>query len=146
MAAITTTIQVERPAADVFSYVTDPTRFHEWQQGVVGGHMDTAAEPTVGTRCVTTRRIGGKNRSSVSTVTRIDPTKRWAVQGIDGPIRATVDLTVQPITAGSSQLTISVDFTGHGIGKILVPLMVRPEARKAMPNNLAALKRNLEEH
>jgi hypothetical protein len=39
---------------------------------------------------------------------------------------------------------ISVDFTGHGIGKILVPLMVRPEARKEMPGNLAALKQRME--
>ena len=140
MAAITTTIQVDRPAADVFDYATDPTRFHEWQQGVVDGRMEAD-----GTRCVTTRRIGGANRSSVSTVTHVDPPKGWGVQGIDGPIRATVDLTVEPLTANSSQLTISVDFTGHGIGKVLVPLVVRPEARKEMPSNLAALKRCLED-
>lgn len=31
--------------------------------------------------------------------------------------------------ADRSQLTIGVDFTGHGIGKVLVPLVVRREAR-----------------
>jgi hypothetical protein len=67
------------------------------------------------------------------------------VRGIDGPIRAIVDLTVEPLNADKSQLTIRVDFTGHGIGKILVPLMVRREATKEMPTNLAALKRRLEE-
>jgi hypothetical protein len=34
---------------------------------------------------------------------------------------------------------------GHGIGKILVPLMVRREARKEMPENMAALRRLIEE-
>jgi hypothetical protein len=68
----------------------------------------------------------------------------WGVRGIDGPIRAMVDLTVQPLTADTSELTISVDFTGHGIGKILVPLMVRRAAAKEMPSNLATLKRRLE--
>jgi uncharacterized protein YndB with AHSA1/START domain len=24
---------VDRPAAEVFAYATDPTRFHEWQAG-----------------------------------------------------------------------------------------------------------------
>jgi hypothetical protein len=43
-----------------------------------------------------------------------------------------------------SRRTISVDFTGHGIGKILVPLMVRREARKEMPGNMAALKQKIE--
>jgi hypothetical protein len=38
-----------------------------------------------------------------------------------------------------------VDFTGHGIGKLLVPLVVRREARKEMPANLARLKDRLEE-
>ena len=33
----------------------------------------------------------------------------------------------------------------YGIGKILVPLMVRREARKEMPVNMAALKRLIEE-
>ncbi|MFI5063189.1 MAG: hypothetical protein ACHP9Z_04305 [Streptosporangiales bacterium] len=42
------------------------------------------------------------------------------------------------------RLTISVDFTGHGIGKVLVPLLVRREARKEMPDNMTALKRMIE--
>ena len=37
-----------------------------------------------------------------------------------------------------------MDFTGHGIGKILVPLAVRREARKEMPANMAALKQRME--
>jgi hypothetical protein len=98
----------------------------------------------VGTRCFTTRRIGGANRPSTSEITHINPPKTWGVRGTDGPIRATVDLTVEPVTADRSRLTIAVDFTGHGIGKILVPLLVRPEARKEMPINLATLKRRLE--
>ena len=107
--------------------------------------MDADGTPTVGTICHTTRRIGGAERPSVSEITHLDPPKTWGVRGIDGPIRATVDLTVQPLAADRSQLTISVDFTGHGIGKILVPLIVRREATKEMPTNLAKLKRRLEE-
>jgi hypothetical protein len=144
MAPIITTIQVDRCADDVFAYATDPTRFNEWQQGVVDGHMDAAGVPTVGTRCLTTRRIGGANRPSTSEVTHINPPKTWSVRGIDGPIRAIVDLTVEPLAASRSRLTIAVDFTGHGIGKLLVPLVVRREAAKEMPTNLAALKQRLE--
>ena len=66
------------------------------------------------------------------------------MRGTDGPIRATVDVTVVPVTDARSKLTISVDFTGHGIGKVLVPLIVRREARKEMPENMAALKRLIE--
>jgi len=148
MPPIVTSAEIERPAAEVFAYATDPTRFSEWQKGVVDGHMDGptdgAQPPAVGAKCVTTRRIGGANRSSTAELIQIDPPKTWGVRGIDGPIQAAVDVLVEPVTDSRSRLTISVDFTSHGIGKILVPLMVRREARKEMPDNMAALKRLIE--
>jgi hypothetical protein len=42
-------------------------------------------------------------------------------------------------------VSIAVDFAGHGIGKLLVPLVVRREAHKEMPANLARLKERLEQ-
>jgi uncharacterized protein YndB with AHSA1/START domain len=146
LAPIVTSAEIDRPADEVFTYATDPARFSEWQQGVIDGHMDGPADgtPAVGAKCVTTRRIGGANRPSTSELTHIDPPKTWGVQGIDGPIRATVEVRVEPLTDARSRLTISVDFTGAGIGKILVPLMVRREARKEMPVNMATLKKRIE--
>jgi uncharacterized protein YndB with AHSA1/START domain len=144
MAPISVTVDVDRPADEVFAYATDPARFHEWQQGVVDGHLEQAGAPAVGTRCVTTRRIGGANRQSVSEISHISPPETWGVRGVDGPIRSIVDVTVDRLAAHRSRLTVTVDFTGHGIGRVLVPLMVRPEARKEMPANVAKLKRRLE--
>jgi uncharacterized protein YndB with AHSA1/START domain len=148
MAPIVTSAEIDRPAAEVFAYATDPARFSEWQKGVVDGYIDGQGDgtgiPAVGAMCVTTRHIGGANRPSTSELTSIDPPKTWGVQGTDGPIRATVEVLVEPLTGSRSRLTISVDFTGHGIGKILVPLMVRREARKEMPENMATLKQRVE--
>ena len=144
MAPITVTADVDRPADQVFAYATDPSRFKEWQEGVVDGHMDSSTAVVPGTRCVTTRRIGGATRPATSEVTHIDRPRTWGVRGIEGPIRATVDLTVEPLTQTSSRLTISVDFDGHGIGKVLVPLIVRRQAQKEMPGNVARLKQQVE--
>jgi Polyketide cyclase / dehydrase and lipid transport len=135
---------VDRPAAHVFAYATDPTRFREWQHGVVDGHLEQPGPAQVGAKCVTTRRIGGANRAVTSELTHIDAPRTWGVRGIDGPIRATVDVTVEPLSATSSRLTIAVDFDGHGIGKLLVPLVVRRQAQKEMPTNVEALKRRIE--
>src|SRR5262249_35635863 len=143
-AAIVTSVEVDRPAGAVFAYATDPTRFHEWQKGVVSGRMERPDEPGVGMRCFTTRRMGGADRASTSEISHINPPRTWGVRGVDGPIRAIVDLTVEPLNDARSRLTISVDFTGHGVGKVLVPLVVRREAAKEMPTNLATLKQRLE--
>jgi uncharacterized protein YndB with AHSA1/START domain len=148
MAPIVTSAEIARPAAEVFAYATDPARFRDWQAGVVDGHMDgpasDTASPAVGATCVMTRRIGGADRPSTSQLVQIDPPRSWGVRGTDGPIRAAVDVQVEPLAGSRSRLTISVDFTGHGIGKILVPFIVRRQARKEMPANMAALKQQLE--
>ena len=80
-----------------------------------------------------------------SEITKLDPPTSWAVHGIDGPIRATVDVTVEPLNETSrSRVTITLDFEGHGIGKLLVPLIVRRQARGEMPANVERLKQRLE--
>jgi uncharacterized protein YndB with AHSA1/START domain len=140
----TTSIVIDRPAYDVFAYVTDPTQFHQWQQGVVSGGMEEPGTPTVGSVCTTTRRIGGANRASRSVVTKMNPPTSWAVHGIDGPIHALVDVTIQALDDARSSVSIDVDFEGHGIGKLLVPLVVRRQAAKEMPANVARLKDRLE--
>ena len=138
-------IEVDRPADQVFSYATDPSRFQEWQQGVVSGSMESkGGTPAVGDHCRTTRRIGGAERPSISELVRLDPPRAWAVRGLDGPIRAQVDVLVEPLTDHRSKLTIAVDFEGHGIGKALVPLVVRRQARAEMPRNIAKLKERIE--
>jgi uncharacterized protein YndB with AHSA1/START domain len=145
MTAISAITEIARPPDAVFEYATDPSRFDEWQQNVVDGHMEGSDPPVIGDRCVTTRRIGLAKRASTSEVVEVSPPRTWSVRGIDGPIRARVDVAVEPLdNAARSRITIGVDFAGHGIGKLLVPLLVRREAEKEMPANLERLKQRLE--
>ena len=144
MAPITTSIEVARPAAEAFAYVIDPSTMSEWQAGCLRGHMDG---PTthVGSKCTTVRRIGGREREVTTTITEYDPPRRWADRGVDGPIRAIVAVTVLPLADPSrSRVTIELDFPGHGIGRLLVPLVVRRQAAGEMPENMERLRQRLE--
>jgi hypothetical protein len=67
------------------------------------------------------------------------------VRGVDGPSRSIVNVTVTLLRGQRSRVTIELDFDGHGIENLLVPLVVRREARKEMPANLRTLKERLEE-
>jgi hypothetical protein len=56
-----------------------------------------------------------------------------------------VKVTVDPLDGSSrSRVTIALDFEGHGIGRLLVPLFVRREARHEMPRNMRRLKERLD--
>jgi hypothetical protein len=139
MSPIVSAGDIACPPGEVFPYVTDPSRFGEWQAGVVSGHTD--GEPAVGTRCTTTRRLGGSERTSIS---EISPPTSWAIRGVDGPIRAAVRVSVEPReNGGHSHVTISLDFSGHGIGKMLLPMVVS-QARKEVPQSCQKLKQRLE--
>jgi uncharacterized protein YndB with AHSA1/START domain len=144
MSAIVSHVEVEAPQEEVFDYVTDPTHFPEWQANVVGGHM--AGQTAIGSKCNTTRRIGGGEREVTSEVTKYNPPSSWAVHGTDGPIRALVDVTVEPVTGTNrTRVTISLEFEGHGVGKVLVPVLVKPQSRKEMQRNMTRLKARLED-
>jgi len=41
-------------------------------------------------------------------------------------------------------VTIELDFEGHGLGKLLVPLVVRRQAQRELPRNLRTLREQLE--
>ena len=145
MAAIVESIKISRRPEDVFSYMTDPSHLPEWQEGVVAVRREGDAPLGVGSRAVVTRRFGGRERAMTSELTELNTPSSWAVRGIDGPVRAIVKGTIEPLGDGDrSRVTIALDFEGRGIGKLLVPLVVLRQARTEMPRNQQKLKELLE--
>ncbi len=146
MAEIVSRVDIGRGADEVFAYVTDPSRFGEWQDGVVEAHIEGDGTQRAGSLCVMTRQIGGKDRTSTSEITEISPPRTWAIRGIDGPIRVNVRVSVDPIGDGTrSRVTIRVEFTGYGIGRLIVPVAIG-QARKEVPESCEKLKKRLENH
>ena len=143
MSLIVSTIEIARPPEQVYSYATDPSRFAEWQRDVVTVRME-GSPLTVGTRYSTIRRLGGTERTMIQEITEVVPHRSWAARGVDGPIRPSARITVEPLDGGSrSRVTFALDFEGHGIGVPLVP-MVRAMAAKGAPLSYRNLKERLE--
>ena len=128
MAPIVSSVEIKCPAETAFAYVTDPLRFHEWQRDVVAGRVE--GDPSeVGSRCITTRRVGSRERKATQELTATDPPHRWSVHGVDGPVRVDVDVRVEALDGNTrSRVTFSLNFLGSGIGRLIVPLFVRPSA------------------
>jgi uncharacterized protein YndB with AHSA1/START domain len=145
MAPIVSSIEIARPPEEVFQYVTDPSRLPEWQESAVESRLEGGGPPAVGSRVVVTRRVGRSERKMTTEVTTHSPPRSWGGRGIDGPVRGIFNGTVEPLDDGArSRVTIELDFEGHGLGKLLVPLVVRRQAQKEMPRNMQTLKARLE--
>jgi uncharacterized protein YndB with AHSA1/START domain len=146
MTAIKESIDISRRPEDVFTYVTDSSHLPEWQESAVSVRPVGDAPLAVGSRVVVTRRVGRREFPMTMEVAELDPPRSWRFRGVDGPVRGHVKGTIEPLGDGErSRLTLSLDFEAHGIGKLLVPLVVRPHVRKEMPRNEQKLKGLLEQ-
>jgi uncharacterized protein YndB with AHSA1/START domain len=144
MPPIVHNIEIDRPPDEVFSYVTDPARFAEWQYDVLSVRLEGSRPPSVGSRFTTTRRIGRAERTMTQEITEINPPTSWAAKGVAGPILPSANITVEPLNDSTqSCVTIALDFKGHGIGVPLVPL-IRRIAAKGAPKSYRNLKKRLE--
>jgi len=144
VAAIVHSVEISRSPEDVFAYVTDLSRFTEWQEGVVRAAVEGDQPMSVGSKTTMTRRVGGRERTMTTEVTEYSPPRRFAFRGIDGPIRPSGKGTIEPVGDGTrSRFTFELDFEGHGFGNLILPL-VRRQARKELAKNHENLKQRLE--
>ena len=144
MPPIVHSIEIDRPPDEVYSYITDPLRFAEWQYDVLSVRIEGGPPPGVGSKFTTTRRIGRAERTMTQEITEINPPTSWAAQGVAGPIRPSANIIVDPLDDGTrSRVTIALDFKGHGIGVPLVPA-IRLMAAKGAPRSYRNLKERLE--
>lgn len=145
MTTIKESVEIDRRPEEVYAYVTDPAHLPEWQESAVEAHRVGDAPMGVGSRVEVTRRIGRRVVPMTMEVTEFDPPWSWRMHGVEGPVRGDVHGKIEPLEDGRrSRLTLALDFEAHGVGKVLVPAVVRPYARKEMPRNEQRLKELLE--
>ncbi|MCY0936244.1 SRPBCC family protein [Streptomyces sp. H34-S4] len=145
MSAISKSIDIDRRPEDVFDYVTDPTHLPEWQDSALSAVPMGELPVHVGSKVVVTRQIGKRRIPTTMQVMELDPPRSWHMHGLDGPVRPDVRGRIEPLDGGTrSRVTLAVDFEGHGVGRALVPLVVKPMVRKEMPRGEEKLKHLLE--
>ncbi len=143
MTGSTFRIEIDRPVADVFAYVTDPTRFAEWQTDVVDVRVAPGWHPDLGAELTTVRRIGRSSRTYSQRITRWEPPRRWEVRGIDGTLRPGMLVEVEPLGSTRCAVAFTLDFEGEGLADLVTPVVRRMAARTA-PTSYRRLKALLE--
>ena len=142
--AIRESIEISRSPEDVFAYLDDLATHGEWQEQVVSAKVDGDGPTKVGTRSTEVRKMGGREQQTTYEITEHNPPRMVAFRGVDGSIRVIGRVTVEPLDGGArSRVTLDLDFEGHGMGKLLLPL-VRNQAGKQVPKDQARLKQRLE--
>jgi uncharacterized protein YndB with AHSA1/START domain len=143
MKVIKSSTQIARAPREVFDYVSDAARLHEWQPSVQEAGVEPPGVRQVGMRGFEVRNVPGGRQKIRWEVTECEPGSRWAIEGIEGPVRAHVVISLTPSDGTGTLVEYRIQFEGHGIGK-LIGLMATRGARTEVPASLALLKQRLE--
>ena len=140
---ISQSIEINRPAEEVFAYLDQVERHHEWQASLVSTTVETDGPTRVGTLVVEHRRLPGGTRDISYEITEHEPPRRASFRGTIGPVRPVGTYTVDPTGESSSRMKLELDLEGHGIGKLFA-ILARRQAAKQMPLDEEKFKELLE--
>ena len=122
MVRIELTIDVARPAEEVFAHLVDLDRIPEWQESAVESRAD---EPLAeGVRIFECRRALGREVHSELEVTEFDRPRRLMVKTLKGPVRFTVDHRLAEADGGT-RLTVVAEGKAGGLMKLGEPMLAR---------------------
>jgi uncharacterized membrane protein len=136
-------IDINRPADEVFAYLDQLDRHSEWQSSLVSAKVETEGPTRVGTRVVERRKVPGGARDIPYQITEHEPPRKASFRGTAGPVRPLGTVTVEPLGESSSRMTTELELEGHGIGK-LVAIFARRQAAKELPQSNEKFKEMLE--
>ena len=136
-------IEINRPAEEVFAYLDQVERHNEWQRSLVSTTVETDGPTRVGTRVVERRNIPGGTRDFSYQLTEHDPPRKISFRGTAGPVRPVGTYTVDPTGESSSRMNVELDLQGHGIGKLFA-ILARRQAAQEVPVDHEKFKELLE--
>jgi uncharacterized membrane protein len=141
---LTHTIEIDRRPEEVFAYLDKLDRHGEWQGSILDVRMETEGPTRVGSRATETRKVPGGKQDITYEITEHDPPRRASFRGLNGPIRPVGTVNVESVGDGSSsRVTLEFNLEGHGLGKLMAPL-VRLDARRRVPKDQERFKERLE--
>jgi carbon monoxide dehydrogenase subunit G len=142
VARVEQSVVVERPAEEVFAYLTDPARIGEWQSSVVSARLDGEGPMRVGARVIETRRLLGKRIDARMEVVEHDPPRRFTIEAVSGPVPFRVRSVLAEVDGGT-RLEAVVEGEPGTFFRLAEPLVVRAVERE-LRGNLQMFKDRLE--
>jgi uncharacterized protein YndB with AHSA1/START domain len=141
MARFEHTIEIDRPPAEVFAFVTQPANYPRWQPSLVEVRPHRNGQLRVGREVTEVRRFLGREVETTWTCVEHEPSSRSTIESPDGPVpfRATFDLAP---AAGGTRFTWTVETAGAA-SRLAGPLVART-TRRELETNAGCLKLLLE--
>ena len=134
------TLEIDRPAQEVFDYLTDVSRLPEWQSSAESAELEGSLGE--GARIREVRTFMGRRAASTLEVTEYDPPRRFSLHVVEGPIEYAVEHALEAVDGRTR-----IRFVGRGETPRVPRLMqgaIRRAVERQFVRDLETLKRTLE--
>ena len=127
------TIEIARPVADVFAFVTEPALYPRWQPSLVRVEPHAPGPLRLGSEATEVRRFLGRELETTWTCVEHRPCSRTAIESEDGPVPFRGTFALEPSDTGT-RFTWTVDLSG-ATSLLAGPLVGRATKRELQANS-----------
>jgi uncharacterized membrane protein len=137
-------IIIDRPVDEVFEYMQDIDREHEWQPNLREAEQSPEGAPDVGTRRRYVSEFMGKRFENIYVNTIFEPNRRVAYKSAPGSdTQAQGEITWEPVENGA-RVTMRVAIEPGGLLRFVPKSLIVSLGEKELADALARAKARLE--
>lgn len=123
-------VEIERPPAEVYAYLADPTHLPDWQEDVEEVRGAPGGPLPIGASFTEVRSFLGKRAESTLEVTVAEPGRELSLRTVSGPVQVTIRHLLEPAGDGTLVLVEAEADAGKLLG-LGGPLLRKAAERKA---------------
>ncbi|NOH03006.1 MAG: hypothetical protein HND47_14140 [Chloroflexi bacterium] len=141
MIQVENSIVINKPLAEVYTYVTSGEHTTEWQGGVEA--VENEGPPNmVGSRYTEVRKFLGQEMRTLLEITEVAQNAKWAAKVVKGPVPYQVTVAFED-SGGGTKMTTRVEGEPTGFFK-MAEGMVASQLEKSLAEDSQRLKKILE--
>ena len=142
MAKAEASIVINRPAHDVFVYMTDVDKETEWQGELLEAKQTSNGPLSVGATVREVRNFMNSRMEVVFEITELDPDRKMAFKSISAPFPMNGWYRLEPVEGGTN-VTFFIEGELTGIFRMTEPIVAQT-AKRQINADLGRLKALLE--
>ena len=143
MAKLESSITINRPAEEVFTFAVDPANSAKWQEGIVEAKVTSSGAVGVGTTYRYVVKAMGQKLDTTGEITAWEPPKIYAWKATSGPFPMSGGIACEAVADGT-RITQTVNAEPGGFFKLAEPLLMKQQQGQ-LEASLKKLKEILEE-
>jgi uncharacterized protein YndB with AHSA1/START domain len=142
MIELKSSIVINRPVEEVFSYMTDAKNLSNWMSELVEAEQTSGGSVGVGTKISAVANVLGRRAESIQEISKYELNSKFALKSASGPVESEDEFIFESV-AGGTKVTRLTEGEMGGFFRMAEPLVVRMLNRQ-FETNFANLKDLLE--